>query len=294
MKENKIQELLNNIDYDTYKIISRVLGISTIGTSISANTIFTNHKTLNNSLEALSVILFITYYYFYFTKNKYETKDIKEIKIIYKEFLNNYNNLNKTFDFKDPIEIYTMYNFLLYKGYLSINKKFDFTNKAARDITLLLGTNIITGKGVCRHIAPLLTDILNTNNISACNLNCYIKNNIININVLDEEKYTREELNEDLIKHNIRNEIYDTINNALDKIYQNNKFAEFSYTTIDSKNIFAKKFGNHAICFAHKDQFNYYLDPTQFSIYRLKDKKTLCDIENNDIKLKIDLFLNDK
>ena len=82
MKENKIQELLNNIDYDTYKIISRVLGISTIGTSISANTIFTNHKTLNNSLEALSVILFITYYYFYFTKNKYETKDIKEIKII--------------------------------------------------------------------------------------------------------------------------------------------------------------------------------------------------------------------
>lgn len=33
------------------------------------------------------------------------TKDIKQIKNLYQEFITNYNKLNKVFELKDPIQI---------------------------------------------------------------------------------------------------------------------------------------------------------------------------------------------
>lgn len=42
------------------------------------------------------------------------------------------------------------------------------------DETGLFGVNVLMGKGVCRHIAPVLTDVLNERKIEAMNLNIYI------------------------------------------------------------------------------------------------------------------------
>lgn len=124
------------------------------------------------------------------------TKDIIKIRELYQEFIKNYNKLNKAFDLSNPIQIYTMFNYLLYKGYLSKDKEFQFSGKQARDINCLIGTNVIIGQAVCRHISAMLTDILNDYGIESSQLGVYsIGYNInININIIDKPKYTKEEL----------------------------------------------------------------------------------------------------
>lgn len=121
-------------------------------------------------------------------------KDIIKIRELYQEFIKNYNKLNKAFDLSNPIQIYTMFNYLLYKGYLSKDKEFQFSGKQARDINCLIGTNVIIGQAVCRHISAMLTDILNDYGIESSQLGVYSIGYNININIIDKPKYTKEEL----------------------------------------------------------------------------------------------------
>ena len=62
----------------------------------------------------------------------------------------------------------------------------------------MIGTNVIIGQAVCRHISAMLTDILNDYGIESSQLGVYsIGYNIninININIIDKPKYTKEEL----------------------------------------------------------------------------------------------------
>ena len=100
-------------------------------------------------------------YYIYSEEERLSlhTKDIIEIRKLYNNLIKDYNKLNKIFDFQNPVEIYTLYNKMLYAGYLSKDKKFHFGKDKVKDIMTIQGTNIINGEAVCRHIAQMLKDI---------------------------------------------------------------------------------------------------------------------------------------
>lgn len=113
--------------------------------------------------------------------DRYSLEDqeyIKQLEKMYLEYINNYSKLNKIFGLNNPLEIYTLFNHLLYGGYLSINKSFSKVAPGIRDIltpfsTNLLGSTILTGEGMCRHIAPMLSDILNASGCEAYVLATY-------------------------------------------------------------------------------------------------------------------------
>lgn len=210
------------------------------------------------------------------------TKDIIKIRELYQEFIKNYNKLNKAFDLSNPIQIYTMFNYLLYKGYLSKDKEFQFSGKQARDINCLIGTNVIIGQAVCRHISAMLTDILNDYGIESSQLGVYSIGYNININILDKPKYTKEELINWVRTHIIDEETYDIVMKLIEKLVNEyNQSIEISAEVIDEKNPLKRIIGNHAITFAFKDGKSYFLDPTQTRIYRMSesDKKLLYDDE---------------
>lgn len=81
----------------------------------------------------------------------------------YRQFLKRYKVLNEELSFKEPISIYTLFVYMYKNGFLSKDKFIEFKvfYKKYLDIINLYGTNIFSGKGVCRHIGSMLTDILN-------------------------------------------------------------------------------------------------------------------------------------
>ena len=218
-----------------------------------------------------------------------KTKEIKQIKESYNELIKKYNKLNKEFNLNNPIQIHTMYSYLVDNGYLSTGKKFEFSDSQARDYKSIMGANILTGKGVCRHISSMLTDILNDYNIEAGTLVGCTEKPIINIKTLDEQKYTKEELitwiKSNTIDESTRNFLFEIIN-IFEK--ENSLKIELEYKTEEEKNILKKLVGNHAITYAYQDGNSYYLDPTQNRIYR-KENNILTDL---DIKITPKQFMS--
>lgn len=288
MDNNKFKKFCSHIDYNTYVNIKNSLLLSGMG--IGAAEIFaSSHQ------DALSVIPLcllalsnlLGYLGFASSDGKNYTKDVTEIRKLYKDFICNYNKLNKIFDLNDPISIYTMFNHLLYKGYLSTGKKFEFSQKQARDIDGLYGTDIITGKGVCRHISSMLTDILNEDEIDTIDLDVYLKSRVLSIKKLKYPKYTKEELME-WAKENITDEeeYKDTIFLIEDLVDNKNKNIELFYEDLYDNPMY-KKYGNHQISFAYKNGKNYFLDPTNTKIYRMSesDRNILLDDEVGEVPI---------
>ena len=188
MKDNIFKQFCESIDYNTYNKIQNILEFSTVSVALTNDFLFSQYPILNSSVDVLAYICFATYVGLAYSDGKNYTKDIKEIRSLYQEFITNYNKLNRIFDLNNPIQIYTMFNYLLYKGYLSIDKNFEFSNKEARDIKGLYGTNVISGKAVCRHISAMLTDILNNYGIESNQLGVYLMAYVINVNNLEQPK----------------------------------------------------------------------------------------------------------
>ncbi len=236
------------------------------------------------------------YYSTYKSLENVLKKDINQIKELYGNFLSNYTKLNKIFDLNNPIEIYTMFNYLLYKGYLSENKKFEFSGKQTSDIRGLLGIEIITGRGVCRHISGMLTDILNEYGIESSQLAVYQKFYRINVVLLEHPKYTKEELIDWVKMHVVDKKTSESLINLIDELIdKKNQSIEIFSKMIDDNNVLKRKFGNHVISFAFKDNKSYFLDPTQTRIYRMNKYYNLydCRYEDTQIHLKSSILLND-
>lgn len=66
------------------------------------------------------------------------------------------------------------------------------------------------------------------------------------------------------------------------------KYAEFSYKQEEEKNFIKKIVGNHMICYSRYNGEDFYLDPTQTRIYRLRpNSNTLYDNEeDSNMKIK--------
>ena len=203
-------------------------------------------------------------------KNLYKTKDIKELLVVYKTFLENYNELNKFFEFKSPVEISTMFNYLLYSGYLSKDKKFVFSQDDVIDFRNFGGLNIFDGKGVCRHISLLLNDIFKEYGMKSEKISVYQREQIV------DDKALNEFMNE-FIENAIQNI---NVPNVVDVDYYRTGIKKsITLEPIDIKNISQKQISNHAINYVEFDGVGYYLDATQDDIYQKKDES---------------LFLNDQ
>lgn len=224
--------------------------------------------------------------------------NINEIGDLYQEFIINYNRLNKVFDLNDPIQISTMFNYLLYKGYLSVGKRFEFLDQKIWDVDGLDGVNVIVGKAVCRHISAILGDILNNYGIESFQLFVYSMGYRVDVTIIEQQKYTKEELVSWVQTHIIDEQTYEFLINVIeDFIDKKNENIELSAKVIENKNILDRIFGNHVITFSVKDGKSYYLDPTRARIYRTSedDKNILYDDEFASISIRLlqSIVLND-
>lgn len=290
MKDNIFKQFCESIDYNTYNKIQNILEFSSVSMALTNDFLFSQYPILNSSVDVLAYICFATYVGLAYSDGKNYTKDIKEIRSLYQEFITNYNKLNRIFDLNNPIQIYTMFNYLLYKGYLSIDKNFEFSNKEARDIKCLHGANVILGKAVCRHVATMLSDILNNYGIESNPLSVCSKDYSVKINILEEPKYTREELVTWVQTHITDEQTYSIVMNFIEKLVdKEGESIELSIKTTEEKNILKRVVGNHLITFSVKDGKSYYLDPTQTRIYRVKenDKNVLYDDECDKVPIEL-------
>lgn len=298
MENNKFKQFCGSIDYNTYNKIQSILGFSSVGITLTNDLILSQYPVLNSSVDALAYLSIAAYLGLAWSHGKDYTRDTKQIRSLYQKFITNYNKLNKIFDLNDPIQIHTMFNYLLYKGYLSIDKDFEFSNKEARDINGLYGTDVITGKAVCRHISAMLTDILNNYGIESSQLGVYSMDYSVNINILEQPKYTKEELVNWVQTHIINEQRYSTVMKFIEELVdKRGQSIELSTEMIENKNILKRIVGNHAITFSVKDGKSYYLDPTQTRIYRVSenDKNVLYDDEYDRVPIKLlsSIVLND-
>ena len=260
MKNNVYKNLCGHIDYDTYvkmRKIGTVLsgGLSLLGiVSLSAFLSAENLIVPCGILGGVSFLLSDT-----FQKGGNYTKDVKEIRDLYMEFLHNYNKLNDIFHLNDPVEISTMFEFLLFNGYLSKDKEFQALARGSDDKFLfsVRGAEVFTGKGVCRHIASMFTDILNEYGIESSTLFVYINLENLDLDIDGLEDYSKEE------------------ESKRQKIISNLDVRSFILDYV------GKIKGNHTISYAFKDGKSYFLDPTNDEIFRMKKSKEVLYNENS-------------
>lgn len=280
---NSFQKVCGSIDYNTYANIQNALGATTISLAVANGVL--HYPALTDFNYALIGI----YLALYASRGIKNTGDVMQIRELYQEFINNYNKLNMTFGLNNPIQIHTMFSYLLYEGYLSKDKKFDFSAKQARDIEDLYGANVIIGNAVCRHISSMLTDILNNYGIESSMLGVYSKEYKIDINVLKQPKYTKDELINWVRTHITDEQSYEVVMAFIDELVVNqNKHIEISSELAHSKNPLKRIVGNHLITYAFKDGNSSFLDPTQGRIYRMSDSNNgmLYDDISDNISIK--------
>ncbi len=109
-----------------------------------------------------------------------------EMQDSYERVIKNFSNLCATLNFANPLEINTLFQYMLTEGYLSYAHEFDFTKEnlkmvVNREFLFVSAANILAGKGVCRNCAVMLKDILNTSGIRAAMVPVIKDENLDNI-----------------------------------------------------------------------------------------------------------------
>ena len=156
----------------------------------------------------------------------------------YNEILKRFNELAHELEMKDPTELYLLYTYMYSRGYLSYNKSFSFGSTP--DIISRMGSSVINGQGVCRHISSLFTDILNydqNNGIKAATIGVYAYDN-------DEDCDNSELVSKSIDGNIFLKPIYKTVGNHAitvceyqGKIYAFDPTNETNLKVIDEKNI---------------------------------------------------------
>lgn len=274
MEKNVIDNLFNHINYRSFRKLELGSFMSTIvagaGTAINIPNSLVDGTLTGVAFASLGLFVFLLT-----SGGVSKTKDINEIRNLYNEFLEEYIKLNKDFDFNNPIEISAMYSFLLNRGYLSKNKKYEFTSNGVVDVNSVDGVNILCGKGVCRHISGMLTDILNKDGIDASRLCVYSPVPEINVKIIKDEKYTLEELYEIARSRALDEDMYNLLLRLIKEFaVEKGKNIEFEFRVSDDENPIKQKIGNHSITYVVDNGITYYLDPTLGCCYLPGDEGT--------------------
>ena len=255
--ENKFRQVCGLVDYNTYCKIKNTSYYSSVIMALVNKLALAQYPDLSCFTNLLVFLSLMTSSTLILSHGEAYTKDVQQIRNLYQEFITRYNQLNKVFSLDDPIQIYAMFQYLLYRGYLSVDKEFLLSDDKARNLSGLLGTGIIAGQGVCRHISSMLTDIFNDYGIEANLLGVYYSEHDVSARVIAE-------LFELLQKHIIDAQLYYSRMEEIEALEEELKKS-------NGRNISTKLYGNHAITFAIKDEKSYYLDATQRKIYRMKE-----------------------
>lgn len=284
MRDNIFTRISGKMNYNQYKNMMYMLFSSKIILTLGAfsGIIFPDELSfcVNNIgylLGLVGTLEVMADSFKYFSCEQY-TKDVTYIRSLYSEFVKNYNKLNKTFELNSPMEIYLLFYYLLYQGYLSKDKIFKFEDKNSVDIMSIYGVNIFTGNAVCRHIASMLSYIMNDYGIMARQMMVYASDAKLSYNVLDYQKYTKEELI-DWIKNSVSSkEDCESLISYLEELIKKYGNIElyYEYETTESKK--ERKYGNHAITYAIYEGKKYFLDATCGYIYKQSSDLVLSSL----------------
>ena len=223
------------VDYNTYIRLKREILAGQFAIGVSS--IFAH-----SSFASLMNVLFTTLLIYINAQDGSKTKDVKEVRELYDAFITNCGDLNKTFELDNPLEIYELFNMMLYSGLLSKDLNFDSGEKIVRDIETISGANICLGTGVCRHVSVILSDVLNKSGIESDTL----------IGKFDSIPI---ELSTKLMVQDFASSLM--IDSGLDI------------------NIpVPRGHANHMITAAKKDDYAYYLDSMHRRIYHIPDKSS--------------------
>lgn len=187
-------------------------------------------------------------------KKIYDKLEIRKKSIqrnsLYNEILNNIVLYIKENNITNPINIMKLLHKVIFNGYLSYNKKFKNINPNEKNL-IDSPYQVILGKGVCRNINILTTDIFKKLNYEATDVFCtiYNKDNMIR-HIITKVKYN----NNFYYLDTQNNRVLDLKNNifVMDNIY--------TYVPVDIKN---KTYDKEDILFL----INYY-----------KNKRSINDI----------------
>lgn len=109
---------------------------------------------------------------------------IKNVKnepfyLSYKEIINNIAVLYKDLNIINPFAISIMYEYMLWNGFFSVEKKYQFNNNGLVKNLGILGADIMSGRGVCLNNASMLADILNESNYESYLCGCNLPNGYV-------------------------------------------------------------------------------------------------------------------
>lgn len=192
----KTQETIRTIELIT------VLSSTIISNLLSQNIDIEQSKQLIELLSELS----------YFTQGIYSidvlanyrtqtlTEEHRKMKMLYENIIKNTKEFYSGIGLKNPVEIFAMYVYMYRKGYFSHDKRFVYSSDM-KDFSRLLGVDVIRGKGVCRSISSMLTDIYREMGLNSYNL--YVKTDtetILQLEHLCSEALPKEESSKHLVK----------------------------------------------------------------------------------------------
>lgn len=222
-----------------------------------------------------------------------ERDKIKEINFVYNEVISDYNGINRDLGLEHPIEVGSLFNSVLYGGYLSKDKAFTFGSNHVIDLVEVSGPNIMSGEGVCRHISVLLKDIYNNYGMNACAFNIHLRPRELLLGIdKGSQGYSKDKL-----YHLIDMLIFDEEENKIVKLEADKRLKEvgehlFLLAEFDEK---AKKFfvrPNHRInLVVHNGEVSLY-DPTHNKTYKVNESnpKLLIDLVDEWIPISFTFF----
>ena len=172
--------------------------------------------------------------------------DYKELSSLYNGLIINTSKFMEELDFRHPIEVFSAYVYMYRNGLFSYNNEFRY-DMDLKDLPNLYGVDMVRGKGVCRTISSMLSDLYNMMGFSATNVTVSASRESIS----QQQKICDIELKkkESLLKLN----------------------PEIMEAFIKLTNIL--HMGNHQITFVKDENSgSFYLDPTNDGLLRIDDK----------------------
>ena len=216
-------------------------------------------------------------------------KTICDIYKLTDEFIDSFNDLANKLNLNNPLEIYSLFCYLMECGYLSFNKYYKYdTDKSEKYLDLYHnGYLVIVGCGVCRHTAPLLRDIYLSRDINSHTIPVYARNtNEIRVSRSPYSTYTKELLDK-FINDNLNNNksAERKLRKEIEKLDDNYiKHIVINISEVENISLQGEIFGNHVICAVEDDGYVYYVDPTNYSVFKRNKNKLESTSLNTSIK----------
>lgn len=208
-----------------------------------------------NEIRSILLDIYTLDYISSFRRETYTT-EYKKLKCLYDQIIKNTGDFYKELGTTDPISIFATYVYMYRSGYFSHNKEFLYSTNM-KDFAKMNGLDIIRGRGVCRSISGMLTDIYKEMGMSSYNLTVKaVTEDLEQVIELSDVKLIAEEKGKrfskiislttkylplanhmiTMVEENGRNYIFDPTNDGFLKYYNNKQLQISGKTNYFMKN----------------------------------------------------------